>query len=130
MKICDDVIVSDIPLLFSPGEVGFAALMVANEYVSSGGDGASISVDMMGYIRSRFHGTVDAAAIDAVTHRVSKLGGMIRELKEGKYGCGNYNLNMETLKTLNKKLKKCRAWGLSEKKEGKKKKKKRKAEDA
>ena len=132
MKICDDVIVSDIPMLFAPGEVGLAALMVANEYVNSGGDGASSSVDMMGYIRSRFHGTetVDAAAIDAVTHRVSKLGQMIRDLKEGKYGCGNYNLNMDTLKVLNKKLKKCRAWGTADKKEGKKKKKKRKAEDA
>ncbi|KAL3784213.1 hypothetical protein ACHAW5_005265 [Stephanodiscus triporus] len=58
---------------------------------------------------------------------------MIRELREGKHGCGNYELDMDELKGLNKKLKKCRAWGLSdkkEKKEKKKKKKKRKAEDS
>jgi len=130
MQICDDVIVSDIPLLFAPGEVGLAALMIANEYVGSGGDESHSSVDMMGYVRSRFHGAVNVSAVDAVTHRVSKLGQMIRELKEGKYGCGNYEVNMDTLKGLNKKLKKCRAWGPADKKEGKKKKKKRKAEDA
>jgi cyclin H len=31
MKICDDVIVSDIPLMYGPGEVGLAALMIADE---------------------------------------------------------------------------------------------------
>ena len=147
MKICDDAIVSDIPLLFAPGEVGLAALMIANEYVStdaasSGGDGNtdgegnshSPQIDIMGYTQARFHDTnesevkVDEAAIDAATHRVSKLGQMIRELKEGKHGCGNYNVDMDPLKGINKKLKKCRAWGQSDKKEGKsKKKKKRKA---
>lgn len=91
----------------------------------------------MGYIRLRFQDStdskvkVDKAAIDAVTRRVSKLGQMIRELREGKHGCGNHNVDMEKLKSLNKKLKKCRAWGASEKKESKKKKKskKRKADD-
>lgn len=128
MKICNDVIVADIPLLFAPGEVGLAALLVANEHVGSSGDGSSCSLDMMGYIRLRFYGTADEKAIDAVTQRVTKLGQMIRELKEGKHGCGNYNVNMDTLKGLNKKLKKCRAWG-EDKKEGKKKKKKRKKAD-
>lgn len=137
MKICDDVIVSDIPLCFAPGEVGLAALMIANEYVRSEG-GDTPQIDIMGYVKMRFRDhanesevKVDEAAINAVTHRVSKLGQLIRELKEGKHGCGNYEVNMETLKGLNKKLKKCRAWGeKSEKKEGKKsKKKKRKASD-
>eukprot|EP00584_Thalassiosira_punctigera_P005008 CAMPEP_0172533396 /NCGR_PEP_ID=MMETSP1067-20121228/6122_1 /TAXON_ID=265564 ORGANISM="Thalassiosira punctigera, Strain Tpunct2005C2" /NCGR_SAMPLE_ID=MMETSP1067 /ASSEMBLY_ACC=CAM_ASM_000444 /LENGTH=415 /DNA_ID=CAMNT_0013318041 /DNA_START=31 /DNA_END=1278 /DNA_ORIENTATION=- len=130
MEICDDVIVSDIPLLFAPGEVGLAALMIANECVSGSGDEASSSVDIMGYVRSRFQGTVDAASVDAVTCRVSKLSEMIRELKEGKYGCGNYKVDMDTLKGLNKKLKKCRAWGSPDKNESKKKKKKRKTEDS
>ena len=159
MKICDDVIVSDIPMLFAPGEVGLTALMIANEYVnnnssSSSGDNTNSGeantdgenttttncpqIDMMGYIRLRFQDTnnesegvkVDSVAIDAVTHRITKLGQMIRELKQGKHGCGNYEVNMDTLKGLNKKLKKCRAWGVAttEKKE-KKKKKKRKVED-
>ena len=56
----------------------------------------------------------------------------MRELKMGKHGCGNYGLDMNELKMLNKKLKKCRAWEDSEVKDEKvktkKKKKKRKAE--
>ena len=168
MKICDDVIVSDLPLMFAPGEVGLAALMIANEYVSivdaaerttrgsddnGDGDGAvgggvdgesgpprgPPRIDMIGYVRSRFQdatassdANVDEAAIDAVTRRVSTLGRLVRELREGKHGCGNYGLDMDELKGLNKKLKKCRAWGLPDKKEEKKtkKKKKRKVEDA
>ena len=167
MKICDDVIVSDLPLMFAPGEVGLAALMIANEYVgivdaaerttrgsddNGDGDGAAGGgvdgeggphrgpprIDMIGYIRSRFQdatessdANVDEAAIDAVTRRVSTLGQLVRELREGKHGCGNYGLDMDELKGLNKKLKKCRAWGLPDKKEEKKKKKKkRKVEDA
>lgn len=150
IKICDDVIVSDIPLRFSPGEVGLAALMVANEYVSgrkhgddnTGGDtSGSPQIDIMGYIRLRFQDStdsqvkVDEAALNAVTQRVSRLGQMIRELKESKHGCGNYGVDMDKLKGLNKKLKKCRAWGASDKKEKKKdkkekKSKKRKKDDA
>ena len=145
MKICDDVIVSDIPLMFAPGEVGLASLMVANEYVSTTGrDGTSTNIDgsdngegsrcpridIMGYIRWRFHTNesevkVDAAAIDAVSRRITKLGILVRELKEGKHGCGNYELDLETLKVINKKLRKCRAWGSSHKKSGMKKKKRK-----
>ena len=145
IKICDDVIVSDIPLRFAPGEVGLAALMVANEYVSSntgkedeGSADSSPQIDIMGYIRLRFQDSsdsdvkVDADAIEEVTQRISKLGEMIRELKEGKHGCANYGVDMNDLKALNKKLKKCRAWGVAnkkEKKKSKKDKKKRKVEE-
>jgi cyclin H len=165
MRICDDVIVSDLPLMFAPGEVGLATLMIANEYVDAagagaaggthgidGGDGGAAGadgggggdpprglprIDVIGYVRSRFQDATEsdaganAAAIDAVTRRVSTLGQLVRELREGKHGCGNYGLDMDELKGINKKLKKCRAWGLPDKKEEKKKKKKkRKAEDA
>jgi cyclin H len=140
MKICDDVIVSDVPLMFAPGEVGLAALMIANEYVSANGqDEKSTNVDgnkgersqcpridIMGYVQSRFSEVnIDVAAIDAVARRVAKLGQLIRELKEGKLGCGNYGLDLEKLKEINKKLKKCRAWGVSEKKSGTKRKKRK-----
>ncbi len=145
MKICDDVIVSDIPLIFAPGEVGLAALMIANEYVSANSqdeestnaDGIDKGersqcprIDIMGYVQSRFHANesevkVDVAAIDAVARRVAKLGELIRELKEGKLGCGTYGLNLEKLKGINKKLKKCRAWGVSDKKSGTRKKKRK-----
>ena len=144
MKICYDVIVSDVPLLFGPGEVGLSALMVANEYVcesSSAGIGEvaeaaestpkQTKIDIIGYIRSRFQDSsnddikIDSTAVESVVERVTRLGTIIRELKEGKHGCGNHNVDMESLKGVHKKLKKCRAWGL----DGKKKKKKRKAEE-
>lgn len=151
MKICDDVIVSDIPLLYGPGEVGLAALMVANEDIckesmgvdtDDGESGSSSSVDpatkkhptkidIIGYIQSRFQDLtnepikIDSNAIDTIVSRVVSVGIKIRELREGKHGCGNYNVDMEALKGVHKKLKKCRAWGQSDKK----KKKKRKAEE-
>jgi len=142
MKIVDDVIVSDIPLMYAPGEVGTAALVVANEdnqrkgNSEDGGGGVegdkveSPEIDIVGYVRSRFEDTdesgvvVDTAAIDALVERVSRLAQLIRELREGKHGCGNYNADMNELKGVNKKLKKCRAWGSSDKKDKKKRKRK------
>lgn len=143
MKIVDDVIVSDIPLMYAPGEVGTAALVVANEDVcnsvrnGNNADGGvegekaeSPEIDIVGYIRSRFEDTddsgvvVDSIAIDALVQRVSSLAQLIRELREGKHGCGNYNADMNQLKGVNKKLKKCRAWGSSERKDKKKRKRK------
>ncbi|KAL7445924.1 hypothetical protein ACHAXM_011743 [Skeletonema potamos] len=142
MKIVDDVVVSDIPLMYAPGEVGTAALVVANEDVSNnlkGSDDGGVEVDkaespeidIVGYIRSRFEDTdesgvvVDSEAIDALVERVSRLSQLIRELREGKHGCGNYNADMNELKGINKKLKKCRAWG-----SGSSEKKKRKRKEA
>jgi cyclin H len=157
MRICDDIIVSDVPLLFSPGEVGLEALMITNEYVGGDdgdGDGRDADdnaaaavgegpprggprIDIIGYIRlwfqdaNKFDVNVDAAAMDAVTRRVSNLGQLVRKLREDKHGCGNHGLDMDKLKRLNKKLKKCCAWGVPDKKqEEKKKKRKRKVEDA
>ena len=166
MRICDDVIVSDIPLLFAPGEVGLAALMIANEYCRAAhstattadndhsddiaasdkeeeigsSSSSSLHIDIIGYIRCRFQDTaneitesinVDTDTIETVTQRVSNLGQSMRELKMGKHGCGNYGLDMNELKMLNKKLKKCRAWedsAVNDEKGKTKKKKKRKAE--
>lgn len=142
MKLTDDVIVSDIPLMYAPGEVGMASLIVANEDVckeSNGGEKGgdkteSPEIDIMGYVRSRFEDTdesgvvVDSAAIDAVVDRVTRLSQLVRELREGKHGCGNYDTDMAELKGLNKKLKKCRAWGSSS--DSKKEKKKRKRKEA
>jgi cyclin H len=159
MKICDDVIVSDIPLLYGPGEVGLAALMVANDDIicsnkdemsslienngeetappsSSSPKRQNTKIDIIGYIQSRFQDSslsnneqvkIDSDAIDTIVARVTSLTDKIRELREGKHGCGNYNVDMEVLKGVHKKLKKCRAWGQSSGE--KKKKKKRKAEE-
>jgi hypothetical protein len=44
----------------------------------------------------------------------------LAELKEGKYGCANYKLDMSQLKGIHKKLKKVRLWGTKEKKKKRK----------
>lgn len=114
--LVDDAMVSDIPLLFSPGQIGLAALMVANEQI----DKPEVPrIDLLGYIKHRFDEGKDH---ENVKSRILRLSGMLRELKEGKYGCGNHKVDMEALKGVHKKLKKCRIGA------DKKKKKKRKAE--
>lgn len=116
--IVNDVIVSDIPLLYTPGQIGLAALMVANDQQEKNDDVPQI--DLLGYLSHRF----EAADIDKMTSVLREICGKLLELKDGKYGCAIYNVDMEKLKGIHKKLKKCRLWGQKEKK-----KKKRKATD-
>lgn len=116
-SIVNDVIVSDMPVLFPPGQVGLAALMVANE--EEQGKEAVPLIDMLGYLSQRF----EDADVQGMTKKLGEICTMLRELKEGKHGCANHNIDMHTLKGIHKKLKKCRLWGAKEKK------KKRKAKD-
>lgn len=116
-SIVNDVIVSDMPVLFPPGQVGLAALMVANEEEQGKEDVPLI--DMLGYLSQRF----EDADVQGMTKKLGEICTMLRELKEGKHGCANHNIDMHTLKGIHKKLKKCRLWGAKEKK------KKRKAKD-
>lgn len=135
-KLVDDVVVSDIPLLYSPGQIGLAALMVrhnlwhdcaheecsrlnffvcfqlANENINKPD---VPKIDFQGYVHFRFKGQNHAS----VTSNVKTLCEMLKGLKEGKYGCGNHKVDLVKLKAVHKKLKKCRA--------SEKKKKKRKA---
>ena len=117
--IVNDVIVSDIPLLYTPGQVGLAALMVANEQQESKVDVPQI--DILGYLSQRF----EEADLETMRMVLRDICGLLRELKDGKHGCANHSVDMEILKGIHKKLKKCRAWGQKEKK----KKKKRKGDD-
>jgi cyclin H len=116
-EIVNDVIVSDIPLLYPPGQIGLAALMVANEQQQDKDNNDSPEIDLLGYMSQRF----EEADQEAMTKVLHDLCGMIRELKDGKYGCANHNVDLQTLKGVHKKLKKCRAWGQSEKKKKRKK---------
>jgi cyclin H len=112
--IVNDVVVSDIPLLYTPGQVGLAALVVANEQQK---DKAGVpQIDLLGYLSHRF----EDADIDKMRSLLQEIGNKLRELKEGKYGCVGYNLDMAQLKGIHKKLKKCRLWGLKEKKKKRK----------
>ncbi len=119
-SIVNDVIVSDIPLLYPPGQVGLAALMVANEQ-QQGNDDIPF-IDMLGYLSQRF----EDANLDDMTVVLHDICIMLRELKEGKHGCANHNVDMQALKGIHKKLKKCKLWGAKEKK----KKRKKESDDA
>ena len=112
--IVNDVIVSDIPLLYTPGQIGLAALMVANEQQE--GNSEIPQIDMIGYLSQRFQQN----DIEGMGTLLRDLGGRLRELKEGKHGCGNHNVDLQSLKLIHKKLKKCRVWGVKEKKKKRK----------
>jgi cyclin H len=112
--IVNDVVVSDIPLLYTPGQVGLAALMVANEQQIGNVDIPQI--DILGYLSQRF----EYADLEGMKTLLRNLSAMLRDLKEGKYGCANHNVDLQTLKGIHKKLKKCRVWGVKEKKKKRK----------
>lgn len=114
-RLVDDVIVSDIPLMYSPGHMGLAALMVANDQLTKP---EVPRIDLLGYVKHRF----DGKEYKYVRDQVTEISEALRGLKDGKFGCGNHSVDLAKLKAVHKKLKKCR--GGSEKK-----KKKRKASD-
>ena len=129
--LLDDVIISDIPLLFTPGQIGLAAMMVANDDLQAKqaqkqqqkqteagtveeeeGVVAMPSLDMLAYVRLRF----SEEQGNQMAEVMKVLVPMVKELREGKHGCGNHNINMAEIKKIHKRLKKCRGWGKKEKK--------------
>mmetsp|Transcript_22554 Transcript_22554/g.46799 ORF Transcript_22554/g.46799 Transcript_22554/m.46799 type:complete len:232 (+) Transcript_22554:124-819(+) len=141
-KIVDDACVSDVILLAPPGQIGLAAMMVANDDLqllqqkqlqqpSNGEDGGEMQpkrptapkIDLLGYVASRFDDREDEDH-NGLRSRINDVCDMLRALRQGKYGCGNHGIDMVKLKAVHKKLKKCRGGAESK---SKKKKKKRKA---
>ena len=118
--LLDDVILSDLPLLFNPGHVGLAALVVALDQVLQQ-DPQLPHIDLIGYMKQRFDPTPpnpsssssssnDLAWLDDTLPTICQ---MLRELKQGLWGCcGKYEPNLSQLKAIHKKLKKVRAWGI------------------
>ena len=136
-QLVDDVIVSDIPLLYPPGQVGLAALMVANERqqeeyqqnvqrADNNDKNAAVvdvpQIDFFGYISLRFPDKDQ----EEMKSLLRNLCAMLREVREGKHGCGNHNVDLQMLKSVHKKLKKTAKWSSSSS-SNKEKKKKRKA---
>ena len=111
-KIVDDVIVSDVPLLYSPGQVGLAALMVANDELQKDPNENAPNIDLLGYVQQRFDNKVNP---EFMKEKMTDLCSMLKGLQEGNYGCGNHNTDLHALKAVHKKLKKCRVWGKSSK---------------
>jgi len=117
-SILEDVVVSDIPLLFSPGQIGLAALTVAQQQQQQRADNntSTVNMDLLAYLKSRF----PHERTEALQSTLENLIVMLQELKSGQHGCGKYHTNVDSLKAIHKKLKKVRAWG-DEKKRNKKK---------
>lgn len=121
-RIVDDAAVSDIPLLASPAHIGLASMMLANQnLVSAQMDNSSeheestnttnvTSQKFHGYIQSRFTVDHDQEEVTRIIQIMDTLCCMLKELREGKYGCGNHRMDLERLKCIHKKLKKCRTW--------------------
>jgi cyclin H len=158
-KIVDDACVSDIPLLYTPGQIGLAAMILANEELEKkraeeaaqeesaavdnedaasreeGGDPPKTrqsipSIDLQIYVKNRFKGRSEKEH-KILEQQMQDLTEEVKQLKSGKFGCGNHGLDLGKLKEINKKLKKCKAWGVQElPSKEKKKKKKRKFDDS
>jgi len=116
-RIIDDVCVSDIPLLYTPGQIGLAAMMVANEDLILKNTKIP-QIDYYAYLKNRF----EKKNTQQMFETMQKLVTMLKDLREG-----NNMDKMDILKAAHKKLKKCRAWSQEEEKK-KKKRKKRKLE--
>jgi len=127
--ILDDVIVSDIPQLFSPAQIGLGAMVVANEDLQTkqqnneddegeNSEGGLPPLDLLAYIRLRFTEEKGQGMVKVM----KQLLPMLKGLRDGKHGCGNHNVDMMQLKGVHKKLKKCRLWGKKEEKDKKSKK--------
>ena len=132
-RIIDDVCISDVPLLFSAGQIALGAMMTANEELLVNKKQKYVpKINFRGYIHHRFEGgkQYNENKISTLTKSLETLMPILKDLKTpgGKYGCGNYPVDTDILKGIHKKLKKCRVWGSSGDKDGdgKKKKKKRK----
>merc|ERR1711862_673054 len=107
--IIDDVCVSDIALLYTPGQIGLAAMMVVNQELVDNIDSNDTTtttnrklvpqIDFYGYIQNRFQHkqkqNKDVSTIidenkkkELYTTISSQLTSMLKELRNGKYGCG------------------------------------------
>ena len=121
VSIVNDAIISDLPLVYTPSQIGLAAILLATEQEKKDLD-RTPRIDFLGYLQYRFSDK-DVKNLQVL---ILQIRDKLKGLKEGKYGCGNYNVDMQKLKEIHKKLKKCRMWGQassSSKKEKKKKKK-------
>lgn len=111
----NDVVVSDIPLLYTPAQIGLAALVLANEQQQSKPEIPQIN--LLGYLSQRF----EQAEEKKMKVLLDEICVMLRGLKDGEYGCSNHKVDLQILKGIHKKLKKCRVWGKKEKKKKRKK---------
>lgn len=112
--VLEDTVVSDLNLLFSPSQIGMAALMSASD---KGGP----KIDFQQYLKARFANQPS----EKLAEKLPRIATLLSELKEGKHGCGNHGIKVDQVKRVHKQLKKVRAWGEPSSKKGSKKRKMR-----
>lgn len=133
-RIVEEMVVTDVPLLATPGKIGLASLRLANERlieeqnlkdnVNKVGSSVEdeekdvIKIDLKGYLKMRFGTSHQEKDIDTIWNEIDGICKVIREPKQ------NSGIDMASLKVIYKKLKKCKGGH-----EKKKKKKKRKRVD-
>lgn len=134
-KIVDDIIVSDIPLIASPGQIGLASMMIANQELLSSQSNISVIYEEFkhrtretviyfhGYIRSRFTGDYSQENVSRIINILEKVCYLFKESKEELSEFGHQKIELGNLKAIHKRLKKC--WQLYGNPSIKKKKRKR-----
>mmetsp|Transcript_5795 Transcript_5795/g.16240 ORF Transcript_5795/g.16240 Transcript_5795/m.16240 type:complete len:304 (+) Transcript_5795:842-1753(+) len=143
-EILEQIIIysSDLTLLFSPGPIGLASLIVAQEEILEQADkeeGATNApppkIDFHGYVQQRFPEQQQAqqasssSLLQTLPDLCQRVKALLTYAAEQKRNSAD---TMVQLKQIHKKLKKVRAWGASSSSEGgkKSKKKKRNKEEA
>lgn len=109
----DALLHTDLALLYTPGQIGLASLMVAQDVLhekataAAGDDNASnnnpppLQIDWHGYVQHRFEAK---ASKEATWQALQELRQVLRQPKP--------TYDMAALKSINKKLKKVRAWSV------------------
>ena len=123
-------ICSDLTLLYSPGPIGLASLIVAQDEILDQSSSSSEQqeqkqqqppprIDFYGYVHQRFPEKSEASAL------LESLPLLCDQLKALPKTNTTTNETMVQLKQVHKKLKKVRYWGVSSSSDSKKKKKKK-----
>jgi cyclin H len=105
--LVDHAVLSDIPLLYAPGQVGLAALMLAQQQQTE------LQMDLLGYLKVRFP-EQNVAVLEPILQHLCDMLSQLEQQPED---------DLSTLKAIHKKLKKVRVWGKKDKGESKKKRK-------
>ena len=132
--LLDLIIVSDVPLLYSPGQIGIAALTVAHNDIlktkqNDHHDPIPDDILCRVYLPSRFP-NVDRTTLELLPDTIISIAEEIRLLqKQHEVTTGNVEQYLTELKAVHKQLKKVRIWGGTDsaKPNDKKKSKKRSA---
>ena len=135
-RIAEEMVVTDAPLLATPGKIGLASLHLANKrlieeqnYKEDANKSSNtveheekqkdvIKIDLKGYLKMRFGTSHKEKDIDTIWNEIDQVCTLIREPERSS------QIDMVSLKGIYKKLKKCKGGN-----EKKKKKKKRKRVD-